>query len=119
MRTLTALLTTALLVNPALSLTADVTTANRAEGGAGTTLQALARNFFAWRRIQQPAQGDDIPRVERPDGWLPDFSADALENYRQKYEYFLAAVNGLDTTRWSVEEQVDARLLRAAIQRVH
>jgi hypothetical protein len=37
-------------------------------------IQPLAREFFEWRRVQQPASGDDIPRVERPDGWLPDFS---------------------------------------------
>ncbi len=81
-------------------------------------LQLLARHFFEWRRVQQPAQGDDIPRVERPDGWLPDFSPDALANYRQQYSEFLEAVESFNTAGWTVPQQVDARLLKAAIQRV-
>ncbi len=47
-------------------------------GGIGTgprwALQALAADFFEWRRVQQPVTGDDIPRVERPEAWVPDFS---------------------------------------------
>jgi hypothetical protein len=79
----------------------------------------LARDFFAWRRIQQPVSGDDIPRVERPDGWLPDVSPKALEEQRDAYRDWLAALEGLDTSGWGVPARVDARLLRAAIQRVY
>ena len=111
MRSLTALLATVLLLTcPFSLLAADI---------GGVTLQALASSFFEWRRVQQPAQGDDIPRVERPDGWLPDFSPDAIEGYREDYRLFFESIDGLDTAGWSVQDQVNARLLRAAIQRVH
>jgi hypothetical protein len=86
---------------------------------AGVALQALSRSFFEWRRVQQPAQGDDIPRVERPDGWVPDFSAEALETYRAQYFTFLESLDEIDTSGLAVREQVNARLLRAAIHRVH
>jgi hypothetical protein len=82
-------------------------------------LQALSANFFEWRRIQQPAMGDDIPRVERPDGWLPDYSPEALEQYRGRYQGYIEAVDQLDSEFWSIADQVDARLLKAAIERIH
>lgn len=119
MRSLTALLATVLLTTCPFCLLADELPANQTEGIGGVTLQALARSFFEWRRVQQPAQGDDIPRVERPDGWLPDFSADAIEGYREDYRLFFESIEGFDTAGWSVQDQVNARLLRAAIQRVH
>jgi hypothetical protein len=79
----------------------------------------LARQFFAWRRVQQPAAGDDIPRVERPSGWVPDWSAEALGDARRQYRQYLDRLDALDTEDWSVPARVDARLLRAAIQRVY
>ena len=81
-------------------------------------LQALAQEFFGWRAVQQPATGDDIPRVERPDGWVPDWSPAALTRYRAAYRDFLARLDELDHADWSKADQVDARLLRAAILRV-
>jgi hypothetical protein len=91
---------------------------NKAEATGAEAIQALAADFFAWRRTQKPSSGDDIPRVERPDGWVPDFSPEALASYRQQYRANLLAVDRLDTTGWAVSAQVDRRLLRAAIQRV-
>ena len=82
-------------------------------------VQELAADFFDWRRTQQPVSGDDIPRVERPDGWVPDFSPAALDSYRRQYREYLRTVDALDTGGWAVAAHVDARLLRAAIQRVH
>jgi len=89
----------------------------RIEGPA--EMRQIASEFFAWRRTQQPAGGDDIPRVERPDGWVPDFSPAALESYRQEYLRFFQAVESLDTSGWDIPSRVDQRLLRASIQRVH
>jgi len=91
----------------------------RAQPGSYDELQALAGSFFEWRRVQQPVSGDDIPRVERPAGWVPDWSPQALEGYRERYRGFLDAVDAVDTAGWTVPQQVDRRLLRAAIQRVH
>lgn len=90
-----------------------------AQANQGELLQILARNFFEWRRVQQPVQGDDIPRVERPGGWLPDFSPQALEDYREQYTAYIEALDQIDYSNLEVSQQVDARLLRAAINRVY
>ncbi len=82
-------------------------------------LQALAADFFEWRRVQQPVTGDDIPRVERPEAWVPDFSPEALDEYRDRHRAFLQALDQLDTEGWNIGDQVDAQLLKAAIERVH
>jgi len=82
-------------------------------------LQALAADFFEWRRVQQPVTGDDIPRVERPEAWVPDFSPETLGEYRERYHTFLQAVSQLNSEGWSIGNQVDAQLLKAAIERVH
>lgn len=82
-------------------------------------LQALAKEFFEWRSIQQPAGGDDIPRVERPDGWVPDFSLEALGEYQAQYRRFKRELSELDRKTWGLSDQVDARLLLSAIERVY
>jgi len=82
-------------------------------------LQGLAAEFFQWRRIQQPVSGDDIPRVERPNGWVPDFSPQALATYRMRYRTFINALAQLDRENWTLADEVDAKLLEAAIERVH
>lgn len=83
------------------------------------SFRLLSRSFFEWRGVQQPVSGDDIPRVERPDGWVPDWSPEAIESYREQYNQYLRAVERLETETWTVPQQIDARLLRAAVQRVH
>ena len=82
-------------------------------------LQSLAADFFSWRASQQPASGDDIPRVERPDDWLPDWSPQALILYRAAHRDFMARLDVMNRNGFTVSDQVDERLLRAAIQRVH
>jgi hypothetical protein len=105
---------------PLATAAADTpTVAVGAEDPGAPVIQALAAEFFEWRRMQQPAGGDDIPRVERPDGWAPDWSPEALDAYRRKYREHLLAVERLDTSGWAVASKIDARLLRAAIQRVY
>ena len=47
--------------------------------------EKLAKSFFTWRVNTQPISGDDIPRVERPDGWAPNYSPKQIENYKNKY----------------------------------
>ncbi len=89
------------------------------ESDLDAALQALAADFFEWRRVQQPVTGDDIPRVERPEAWVPDFSPEALDEYRVRYRAFLQAVDQLNSEEWSIGNQVDAQLLKAAIERVH
>ena len=105
-----------LLICPLLLFSPDML-ASQADYDA--SLQALAADFFEWRRVQQPVSGDDIPRVERPEGWVPDFSPGALDDYRERYHAYLQAVDQLDGAQWSIGNQVDAQLLKAAIERLH
>jgi len=114
-RPIQSLLCTACVAAAALA----ASSAAHAEAGSYEDLQKLARSFFEWRRVQQPVSGDDIPRVERPSGWAPDWSPEAIETYREQQRHYLAAAERFDSTGWTVAQQVDQRLLRAAIQRVH
>ena len=84
-------------------------------------LTALADEFWAWRAITQPTSGDDIPRIERPAGWLPDWSPDAIAERQQRATAFATRWRSLaaDSRTWSIPEQVDYRLIGSAIARVH
>ena len=89
------------------------------EAGSGPReLQALAEGFFAWRAVTQPASTDDVNRVERPDGWVPDFSPQALGAAQQKLEDFRRRLQALRPNSWPVAERVDYLLLRSALDRV-
>ncbi|MGH8034325.1 MAG: DUF885 family protein, partial [Lysobacterales bacterium] len=80
-------------------------------------LQALAAQFFEWRRVQQPVSGDDIPRVERPAGWLPALSPEDLALDRARYREYLKRLTALDRSGYSRADEVDALLLSSAINR--
>ncbi|MFQ5707499.1 MAG: DUF885 family protein [bacterium] len=82
-------------------------------------LQKLASEFFAWRAVTQPATGDDIPRVERPDGWVPNYSPEALKAYRGKYVEFGDQLSAIPRDGWTRADSVDYLLLRSAIERVN
>ncbi len=47
-------------------------------------VDALSQDFWAWRAAEMPVSTDDIPRLERPTGWVPDWSATAVQSYRQQ-----------------------------------
>ncbi|MBZ5646887.1 MAG: DUF885 domain-containing protein [Acidobacteriia bacterium] len=77
----------------------------------------LGRDFWAWRATTQPFSGDDIPRIERPDGWKADWSPAAITTQRR-------ALAGFEQ-RWGKippqtdrAREVDRRLLGSAIMRV-
>jgi hypothetical protein len=82
-------------------------------------IQNFAKEFFKWRTITQPATGDDIPRVERPDKWVPDYSPEALATYREKYFEFSSGLKNLPRPGWSKSDSVDYLLLHSAIERVN
>ena len=86
---------------------------------AAEELQKLAAEFFAWRAITQPVTSDDINRVERPDGWAPDFSKSSIQNSRQKYLDFKNTLSNLPRTSWARSDSIDYLLMRSAIERVH
>jgi uncharacterized protein DUF885 len=80
----------------------------------------LGEAFWKWRATTQPLSGDDIPRIERPSGWTPDWSSDSVEarrrelaRFRKEHERLRGAVG-----QAPVRDQVDYRLLGSAIARV-
>jgi uncharacterized protein (DUF885 family) len=83
-------------------------------------LLALAAEFWAWRAVTQPASGDDIPRIERPPGWTPDWSPASVERQRQQVGGFETRWQGLagEARAWPIDQQVDYRLIGSALARV-
>jgi hypothetical protein len=84
-------------------------------------LAALAAEFWAWRAATQPASGDDIPRIERPTGWTPDWSPESVGRQRQQVRTFETRLQALtdEARTWPVDQQVDCRLIGSALARVH
>jgi uncharacterized protein DUF885 len=82
-------------------------------------LAELGAAFWAWRARTQPAAGDDIPRIERPRGWTPDWSTDAVAAQRQVLEQFELTWQslGAEVATWPIPEQVDYRLIGSALAR--
>ena len=83
------------------------------------TLDSLALDFFTWLARVQPCTGDDIPRVERPDGWTPDVSAAALNDIKKNYLTFENRLQFISRQNWIRKDSVDFLLLRSAIERVN
>ncbi len=82
------------------------------------SLDDLARDFWVWRASEKPATTDDIPRLERPAGWTPDWSPAAAARYQQDLQRFEARWKQLDAASWPIPRQVDYRLVGSAIARV-
>ena len=81
------------------------------------SLDDLARDFWAWRAVEMPVSNDDIPRLERPAGWMPDWSPGAIEMYRKQVVEFEQRRRRMDASSWPVPRQVDYRLMGSAIAR--
>lgn len=81
-------------------------------------VQTLGQAFWAWRAVQQPHSGDDIPRLPRPAGWLPDFTVAAVDRYRTELAAFDAQWQAIDAAGLDVTAAVDHRLLGSALARV-
>lgn len=82
-------------------------------------LEALAEEFWAWRLAAQPDSSDDITRVERPAGWVADWSAAAIAGRREAVREFADRHAAIDLAGAPLAEQVDGRLLGSAIARAH
>jgi len=50
----------------------------------------LGVEFWEWRDATSFRTSDDIPRVDRPDGWLPRFDPAAIDEFRLELEGFAA-----------------------------
>ncbi|MBZ5527316.1 MAG: DUF885 domain-containing protein [Acidobacteriia bacterium] len=95
-----------------------VTLASIAPSAAADSLGELARDFWAWRAAEQPFSGDDIPRIERPEGWRADWSAGAFVQRRKDLLRFEERWKSIDASQRPIPEQVDYRLMGSAIARV-
>ncbi len=85
---------------------------------AESALAELGERFWSWRALHQPNSSDDLPRIERPAAWRPDWSPPAVRRRRRDLAWFEAQCQRLDSTAAPVEVQVDHRLLRSALARV-
>lgn len=81
-------------------------------------LRRASERFWAWRAGQQPRSGDDIPRIGRPPGWTPDWSAEAVASHRRTLGRFETLSRSLRHSAAPVPDQIDQRLLESAVARV-
>lgn len=86
--------------------------------GSTERLADLGTRIWAWRTQHQPRSRDDIPRLDRPSGWLPDHRADTFDRVRDQREAFQTELAALDPGP-DIADRVDHRLLRSALGRVH
>ncbi len=88
---------------------------------ANPNLAALAAQLWGWRAATQPTSGDDIPRVERPPGWTPDWSTESVARRQQQLQVFERQWQtlGREASAWPVAQRVDYRLLGSVLARVH
>lgn len=75
--------------------------------------QHLEAQYWDWRTVTAPDTSDDLPRLTRPPGWIPDWSPAAVERRREAVRGFQARYEAIDST------EVDAQLLGCAIARAH
>src|SRR5215813_7086514 len=81
-------------------------------------LDQLANDLWRWRAFHQPNSSDDIPRIERPRGWEPDWSRAAAERQRGALAAFTERWKSMDVSAWPIPRQVDYRLIGSALARV-
>src|SRR3954469_14397804 len=81
-------------------------------------LTALSRDFWSWRASTQPVTRDDVPRPDRPHGFAPDWSADAVNARRAQLSSLEARWRSLADAQAAAPAQVDQRLLGSALARV-
>lgn len=89
-----------------------------AAAAAGDELHDLARDFWVWRAANQPVSSDDIPRIERPVDWTPDWTTGAVARRRSQIGVFEERLSRLDSHGMPVSWEVDRRLLHSAFARV-
>ncbi|HYE75208.1 MAG TPA: DUF885 family protein [Blastocatellia bacterium] len=81
-------------------------------------LDQLASDFWQWRAFHQPNSNDDLPRIERPRGWEPDWSQAAVAQQRAALAEFTERWKRLNASDWPISKQVDYRLIGSALARV-
>lgn len=82
-------------------------------------VQALSERFWTWRATEQPFSNDDIPRLDRPAGFVSHWSSGDVAGYQQSIMAFDTEWRALDVSHAPVSVQVDYRLIGSAIARVY
>jgi uncharacterized protein (DUF885 family) len=83
------------------------------------SLGDLSDSFWRWRAQEQPFTGDDIPRIERPDSFIGDWSPQAISERLEQLSSFEQRWQRLTPpAETPIHDQVDYRLLGSAIARV-
>ena len=84
-----------------------------------SALQRLSSDFWGWRAAEQPFSFDDIPRLDRPEGWAADWSASTIAKRRDELSDFENRWKalGTDVRDRSRAETVDYLLVGSAIAR--
>ena len=85
----------------------------------GEEIRALGEEVWAWRLPTQFRTSDDIPRVDRPRGWLPAFSAASVEERLDRERSFRQRWADVDLSDADPADEVDHRLIGSALARVH
>ena len=86
-------------------------------------LITFGEEFWTWRAVQQPRSHDDIPRIERPSNWVPEWSPNDVMRYRTEIAKFVDTL-GQNFSFIELDSQsapsdwVDRCLLHSAISRV-
>ena len=81
-------------------------------------VQDLGREFWEWRIPSSYRSPDDVPRVEHPPDWVPEFDRDSARRRLERAAEFRRRWEALDVTGDPVPDQVDYRLIGSAISRV-
>ncbi|MGB9475849.1 MAG: DUF885 domain-containing protein [Candidatus Udaeobacter sp.] len=81
------------------------------------SLGTLAHDFWAWRAKYAPFTGDDVNRIERPNG-TRDWSRASFDKQRRELAELEGRWKKLDPTSWPISQQVDYRLIGSALARV-
>ena len=79
-------------------------------------IDELAERIWSWRAVSCPQARDDLPRLTRPAGWLPDVGTDRIEQRRRERDGFAAELAALHPVEPA--DRVDHRLLGSALARV-
>src|SRR5437588_5298282 len=81
------------------------------------SLDKLAADFWTWRAKCAPFTGDDVNRIERPDG-IRDCSRAKIDNQRKELTTFETRWKQIDSHAWPIARLVDHRLIGSALSRV-
>ena len=86
--------------------------------GYAENIEELGQNFWVWRAQEQPFTADDIPRIERPAGFVVDWSPKTVNMRMEELAGFEQRWNKLAPSADApIPQRVDYRLIGSALAR--